>query len=49
MKIHFIAWLFYVALLVMGSVTAAHADSDRPRQTGVACARAGNAYCHEGP
>ncbi|MFC4339161.1 hypothetical protein [Cupriavidus numazuensis] len=37
--------LHCAALLAASAFTAVHADTDRPRQTGVACARAGNSYC----
>ena len=33
------------AMLAACALPAAHASTDRPRQTGVACARAGNSYC----
>ncbi|SPA36058.1 exported hypothetical protein [Cupriavidus taiwanensis] len=36
-------WLLSVALIT-GSATAVYAG-ERPRDTGVACARAANAYC----
>ncbi|SPA49613.1 hypothetical protein [Cupriavidus taiwanensis] len=37
-------WLLSVALITGSSATAVHAG-ERPRDTGVACARAANAYC----
>lgn len=46
MKLDALTRLLCAVMLVTCAVTAAHAESDRPRQTGVACSRAGNTYCH---
>ncbi|SOZ38983.1 hypothetical protein [Cupriavidus neocaledonicus] len=34
------------AALIAGGVTLAYAGNERPRDTGVGCARAGNSYCN---
>jgi hypothetical protein len=36
---------FLCAVLIAGGGTVAYAANERPRDTGVACARAANAYC----
>lgn len=36
---------FLCAVLIAGAGTVAYAAKERPRDTGVACARAANAYC----
>lgn len=36
---------FLCAVLIAGAGTVAHAANERPRDTGVVCARAANAYC----
>ena len=34
------------AALIAGGATLAYAGNERPRDTGVACSRAGNTYCN---
>ncbi|WP_042878576.1 hypothetical protein [Cupriavidus necator] len=36
---------FLCAVLIAGGGTIVYAANERPRDTGVACARAANAYC----
>ncbi len=45
MKADLIKRLLCAALIASGA-TLAHAGNERPRDTGVACARAGNTYCN---
>jgi hypothetical protein len=37
---------FLCAVLIAGGATTAYAAGERPRDTGVACARTANAYCN---
>ncbi|CAG9182324.1 hypothetical protein [Cupriavidus pinatubonensis] len=45
MKLDALTRLLCTVMLATCATTAARADTDRPRQTGVGCARAGNSYC----
>ncbi|BDB24202.1 hypothetical protein CTP10_R15500 [Cupriavidus sp. P-10] len=45
MKTDLFKRLLCAALIACGA-TLAHAGNERPRDTGVACARAGNTYCN---
>ncbi|WER46252.1 hypothetical protein CupriaWKF_01280 [Cupriavidus sp. WKF15] len=45
MKPYRMMQLTCAAMLALSAFTMARADTDRPRQTGVSCAHAGNTYC----
>lgn len=46
LKANFYKRILCAALLAVGALPAAHAARERPRESGVGCVRAANAYCN---